>query len=85
MIEGSSTDVNVIHQVKRIAVWGGLVVALAVVLVVVFILALFNPLRGTIERGNVAGTIRVGLMMLTSLVALVYYVKSFIDARRARS
>ena len=62
-----------------------LIAHIAVVLVVVFILALFNPLRATIERGNVAGTIRVGLMMLTSLVALVYYVKSFIDARRARS
>ncbi len=62
-----------------------LIAHIAVVLVVVYILALFNPLRGTIERGNVAGTIRVGLMMLTSVVALVYYVKSFIDARRARS
>jgi hypothetical protein len=55
------------------------------VLVTVVILALFRPLLGTIERGNTAGTIRVGLMFLTSVIALVYYIKSFIDARRARA
>ena len=58
---------------------------LVVVLVTVVILALIRPLLGTIERGNTAGTIRVGLMFLTSIIALVYYIKSFIDARRARA
>lgn len=58
---------------------------LVVVLVVVVILALIRPLLGTFERGNPAGSVRVGLMMLTSLLALGYYVKSFIDTRRARS
>ena len=54
-------------------------------LAVLIIFALINPLLGTIERGNAVGTIRVGLMILTSVVALVFYVKSFIDARRARA
>ena len=62
-----------------------LVAHLVVVLVIVLILALVRPLMGTIDRGNTLGTLRVGLMMLTSLIALVSYVKSFIDARRARA
>jgi hypothetical protein len=57
----------------------------AVVVVVIVILALVGPLLGTIERGNADGIVRVGAMMLTSILALAYYVKSFIDVRRARS
>ncbi len=57
----------------------------AVVLVTVAILLLIPPLLRTIDGGNTAGTIRVGLMLLTSVIALVYYIKSFIDARRARA
>ena len=61
-----------------------IVAHVAVVLALVVLIALFRPLMGTIDRGDGLATLRVVLMMLTTLLALVAYVKSFIDARRAR-
>lgn len=43
-----------------------------------------KPLLAAIKDGDTMGTVRVGIMVLTSLLALVYFVKSFIDARKAR-
>ena len=61
-----------------------LVAHIAVVLTLVVLLALFNPLWGALSGGHVAGILRVGLMMASSVLALVYFVKSFIAARRGR-
>ena len=46
---------------------------IVVLLTLLLIFALFMPFKG-----------RVGIMILTSIVAMVIYVKSFIDARKAR-
>lgn len=43
-----------------------------------------KPLLSAINDGDTLGTIRVGAMVLTSLLALIYFIKSFIDARKAR-
>jgi hypothetical protein len=56
-----------------------------VVLVVLIIIALFRPLSAALERGSLLATFRVGAMMLTCIIASVYYVKSFIDARKAKA
>lgn len=53
-------------------------------LALVVLFALFRPFLGTIDRGDGLASLRVGLMMLTTIIALVAYIKSFIDARRAR-
>lgn len=58
---------------------------IAVVLTLVVLLALITPLRGAIGRGDELSIFRVAAMMLTSLLALVAFVKSFIDARRSRA
>ncbi|MEM9148749.1 MAG: hypothetical protein AAGC57_21595 [Pseudomonadota bacterium] len=57
---------------------------IAVVLTLVVLIALVMPLRGALGRGDMLGGVRVGLMMLTSAVAMVFFVKSFVDARRSR-
>tara|TARA_Y100001934_G_C12223111_1_gene711694 strand:+ start:798 stop:1157 length:360 start_codon:yes stop_codon:yes gene_type:complete len=57
---------------------------IAVVLTLIVLLALFMPLRGAIGREDGLAVFRVGVMMLTSAVAMVFFVKSFIDARKAR-
>ncbi len=55
-----------------------------VVLCLVVIIALVKPLMGTFDRNSTIGTVRVLAMMATSVLAMVMYVKSFIDARKAK-
>jgi len=43
-----------------------------------------KPLMSALKDGDTMGTIRVGIMVLTSFLALVFFIKSFIDARKAR-
>ncbi|MEM7237021.1 MAG: hypothetical protein AAF501_04255 [Pseudomonadota bacterium] len=57
---------------------------IAVLLTLVVLIALFMPLKGAIGRGDWLGTVRVAIMMITSALAIVFFVKSFIDARRSR-
>ncbi|MEM6974584.1 MAG: hypothetical protein AAF577_17515 [Pseudomonadota bacterium] len=62
-----------------------MVAHIAVTLTLIVFIALFMPLQGAIGRGDMAATVRVGLMQITTLVALVFFVKSFIDARKKRA
>jgi hypothetical protein len=57
----------------------------AVLLTLLVFVALFMPMNGAIARGDNMAMVRVGLMLATSLAALVAFVLSFIAARRARS
>ena len=61
-----------------------LVVHLVVALTFLLVIALFMPLKGAIERNDTLAIIRVGIMLLGSIFALAVFVKSFIDARKAR-
>ena len=57
-------------------------VAHIVVLLTFLILGgLFKPLMSTIESGSAVRITRVGLMMLSTLMALVVFIKSFIANR----
>ena len=58
---------------------------IAVLLTLVVLVALVMPLRGAIARGDTLSLIRVAAMMATSAFAIVYFIKSFRDARRARA
>ncbi|MBF12744.1 MAG: hypothetical protein CMC63_11300 [Flavobacteriaceae bacterium] len=56
---------------------------IAVLITLIILFGLIKPLLGTIERENTFGIIRVSLMIITSLWAMIGFVKSFISARRA--
>ena len=56
----------------------------AVLLTIVVLLALFMPLKRAVGRGDMMAILRVGLMMATTAVAIVFFIKSFRDARKAR-
>lgn len=56
----------------------------AVVLTLLILFGLVMPLRGAIGRGDGAAIARVAVMLITTILAMVYFVKSFIDARKAR-
>ena len=57
---------------------------IAVLLTLIMLLGLFMPLIGSLKRGDVQATLRVSVMMITTIGALFYFIKSFIDARRSR-
>ena len=56
----------------------------AVLLTLIILLGLAMPLKGAIERGSTAGVVRVLVMILSSLFAMVTFVRSFIQARKNR-
>jgi len=47
--------------------------------------ALVKPLTAGLDRADNAAAIRVIIMMLTSALAMGYFVKSFFDARKKKS
>ncbi|MEM6737644.1 MAG: hypothetical protein AAF620_16395 [Bacteroidota bacterium] len=57
---------------------------IAVLLTLVVGIGLFRPLMGVVERANALGILRVSVMLLSTVFAIVFFVKSFIDARRKR-
>ncbi len=58
---------------------------IVVLLTFLLILSLAMPLKSQIGKGDTMGIIRVGLMMLTSIIAMITFIKSFIDARKAKN
>lgn len=58
---------------------------IVVLLTVLLIIALFKPLTGALGRDDQMAVIRVGIMLALSVVALITYVRSFIEARRKKA
>jgi uncharacterized membrane protein (UPF0136 family) len=57
---------------------------IVVVVTLLLLFAFFKPLIGAFHRNDTAAVLRVLLMMLTCIIALVVYIKSFINARNSR-
>lgn len=57
---------------------------IAVVLTLVIFIGLIKPLTGAIARDDSGAVLRVSFMLLTSLVAMGFFIKSFVDARRKK-
>ena len=56
-----------------------------VMITLIMLIALIKPLTGAIGRGDSTGIFRVVLMQLSCVFAMIYFVKSFIDARKNRA
>jgi len=56
---------------------------IAVGLTFVILLGLVKPLTGAISRSDSLGIARVIIMIISSLIALTFFIKSFIEARRS--
>lgn len=56
---------------------------IAVALTLLVLIALFKPLMGALEKGG-AATFRIVIMQVSSLIAMIFFIKSFRDARKAR-
>ena len=57
---------------------------IAVLLTFIVLVGLIMPLKGSIERNNSMGIIRVLVMLITSTLALISFIQSFIRARKQR-
>ncbi len=88
---------NLVNSIVLIAMglWGylssetpsptALIPVVAVVLTLFILIALSMPFKGAMGRGDNLAMGRIGLMMLTGLIALVSFIISFIDARKAKN
>jgi|TARA_B100000768_G_C11200794_1_gene341691 hypothetical protein len=58
---------------------------IAVLLTLLVLIGLIKPLTGAIGRSDSMAIMRIVVMIITTIVALVFFVKSFIDARKKRN
>ncbi len=57
---------------------------IVVLVTFLFFISLIMPLKGAIGKENYTAVFRVAIMMLTSLLAIVAFIKSFRDARKRK-
>jgi hypothetical protein len=57
---------------------------IAAVLTFLVLLGLIKPLLGALEREDSMAIARVAVMMLFTIIALIYFIRSFISARRKK-
>ena len=55
---------------------------IAVLLTLLILFGLVKPLTGALDRGDNLAVIRVVIMIVSTIFAMVFFVKSFIDARK---
>lgn len=70
--------------VKGVKDGNRIIAHLAVLITFVLIIAFVKPLTGAIGRGDNGAIIRVVAMMISGIVTMVYFVRSFIAVRKAR-
>ena len=59
-----------------------LIAHIAVTLTLVILFGLAMPLLGAIGRSDTYAILRVSVMVITTVVSMVFFVKSFIEARK---
>ena len=57
---------------------------IAVLLTLLILIALIKPLMGAVGRGDGLAILRLAAMIVSTALAMVFFVKSFIDARKRR-
>ena len=57
----------------------------AVLLTLLVLFGLIKPLMGALDRNDNAAVARVLVMVITTIFAIISFVKSFIDARKKRT
>lgn len=55
---------------------------IVVALTLLLVIALVKPLTAAIGRNDTAATVRVAIMLAGGLIAMIIYIRSFVNARR---
>ncbi len=58
---------------------------IAVLLTLLILGGLVKPLTASVDRADWLAIVRVCVMIVSTLVALIFFIKSFIDVRKARA
>jgi apolipoprotein N-acyltransferase len=61
-----------------------IVAHIAVLLTVIIFAGLFMPLMGAIDRSDNPAVFRIATMLFFTVMAIVYFIKSFVNARKAK-
>tara|TARA_B100000963_G_C22314756_1_gene531633 strand:+ start:302 stop:673 length:372 start_codon:yes stop_codon:yes gene_type:complete len=61
-----------------------LIAHIAVTLTLIILFGMAMPLLGAIGRSDTYAILRVSVMVITTVVSMVFFVKSFIEARKNR-
>jgi hypothetical protein len=61
-----------------------IVAHISILLTLIILIGLIKPFIGTIDRADNLAVFRVSVMVLTTLVSTIFFVKSFINARKNR-
>ena len=61
-----------------------LIAHFSVVLTLLLLIGLIKPLTGAFGRADKGAIVRVALMMISCTIAMVYFIRSFINVRNAR-
>ena len=56
----------------------------AVTVTLILLIGLVKPLTGALGRSDTGAIVRVAVMIISCTVAMVYFIRSFINVRRAR-
>ena len=78
------TGIILILLNNGIKVENKVVAHIAVLLTFIMIFGLAMPLLGSIKRSDTGAVIRVSIMLSTTVLAFIIFIKSFIDARKNR-
>lgn len=70
---------------RGVAAQNKVIAHIAVVLTLVVLIALYMPLSSALASGDAGALIRAVAMIVTTVFAMVFFIKSFRDARRARA
>ena len=62
-----------------------LIAHIAVVLTLLILIGLIKPLQGAMGREDSMAIMRVGIMIASTIFAMIFFVKSFIDAKKNRA
>jgi predicted ferric reductase len=57
---------------------------IAVVLTLVILVGLIKPLLGAVDRSDNLAILRVLIMIISTIMAMIYFIKSFIQVRKNR-
>ena len=61
-----------------------LIAHVAVLLTFIMLLGLIKPLLGALERSDIGAVIRVCVMLLTTIIAMITFIRNFIAVRKQR-
>ena len=58
---------------------------IAVILTLLVLIGLVKPMLGSFERDDISAIVRVDIMMFSTLVALIIFIKEFIQLRKEKA